>query len=525
MKKTIALLLAVLMFCSAFAALSESVHAEDDTAPMFTDIENHWGRPYIERAVKLGFFNGVTADRFEPNSPMNREMFVTVLGRYAGVNPEEWNCSYLKYLFNDINPNSYYAPYLAWAVHTGVVNGTGPQKFSPKTNITRQEIATMLYRFLTINHCTLSDPQPVEPPDPELPPVPIDAAAPGLRSTDSVLEDFIDYEKVSGYAWESMEYMVANGIIYGKSTEAGQILDPKAKATRAEAATLVCRLYDRTVWPEEGEKPYEPESVSIVTWYGEGPLTEWTLEFRESVYLSARIEPDYGSMTNEHVIWYSTDTRVATVDSCGYIQAVNPGVTQITAVACNRKSATITLTVKEPLYPLPPSNCTNYYMTNEEKWQFLFGDSDGFSSPEEAEAHMVGVRIRYWDFKSGSSGEKVTKYKWVQVHEKLESTVKGIFEDIYNLPEKPVIHSVGGFRKGTGTSEHDIGAAIDVNPNENYCIDSDGTIVSGKYFKPGEDPYSMPLDGSVELVFRRYGFSRGLWAHRKDYMHYSLFGT
>ena len=64
-----------------------------------------------------------------------------------------------------------------------------------------------------------------------------------------------------------------------------------------------------------------------------------------------------------------------------------------------------------------------------------------------------------------------------------------------------------------------------LSANENYCIDSDGTIVSGKYFKPGEDPYSMPLDGSVELVFRRYGFSRGLWAHRKDYMHYSLFGT
>ena len=137
---------------------------------------------------------------------------------------------------------------------------------------------------------------------------------------------------------------------------------------------------------------------------------------------------------------------------------------------------------------------------------------------------MTTIAVKTWDL--NSSGEKYTRTWNLVVHQNIAPTVQAIFAEIYALDEKPVIHSLGGYR-WAGKSEHSVGLAIDINPNENYYCDPTGKPLSGSYFRPGTDPYSIPVGGNVDRIFNKYGFKRGIyWASGyKDYMHYSLFGT
>ena len=104
--------------------------------------------------------------------------------------------------------------------------------------------------------------------------------------------------------------------------------------------------------------------------------------------------------------------------------------------------------------------------------------------------------------------------------------MKAIFEEIYNGEERFPIHYLGGFSYG-GRSEHTIGCAIDINPEENYYYNPNTGEMVGSYWKPGEDPYSIPLDGEVARIFEKYGFRQGAYWNNgtRDYMHFSYFGT
>jgi hypothetical protein len=120
----------------------------------------------------------------------------------------------------------------------------------------------------------------------------------------------------------------------------------------------------------------------------------------------------------------------------------------------------------------------------------------------------------------------VTKYRTLTVNEKIAPTVVQIFKEIYEGSEQFPIKNVGGYswRGLTSRSEHCEGLAIDINWEENYLIDN-GQILSGKLYEPGVNPYSIPTDGEVARIMRKYGFSQGLWGNRCDYMHFSYFGT
>ena len=93
---------------------------------------------------------------------------------------------------------------------------------------------------------------------------------------------------------------------------------------------------------------------------------------------------------------------------------------------------------------------------------------------------------------------------------------------IYNNKEKQVIHDIGCYSYRAG--EHMYGLAIDVNANENYMIDGK-KVLAGSYWKPKKDPYSIPNNSQFVKIMKRYGFYRGAWGKRKDYMHFSYFGT
>ncbi|MDO4522281.1 MAG: M15 family metallopeptidase [Eubacteriales bacterium] len=149
-----------------------------------------------------------------------------------------------------------------------------------------------------------------------------------------------------------------------------------------------------------------------------------------------------------------------------------------------------------------------------------------YKNSTAAAANMQEITVRTWDFKSGRSGEKITRTWTIKVHKNLASTVQQIFEEIYSGSEQFPIHELGGYAWRGGHSEHNTGTAVDINWTENYMVNvKTVAITAGKYWKPGEDPYSIPKDGEVARIFAKYGFSQGDWGNSKDYMHFSYFGT
>ncbi|MGN0292464.1 MAG: M15 family metallopeptidase [Lachnospiraceae bacterium] len=151
---------------------------------------------------------------------------------------------------------------------------------------------------------------------------------------------------------------------------------------------------------------------------------------------------------------------------------------------------------------------------------------DEFPSAKAASAQMKTITVKTWDI--NSSGKKYTRTFKLTVHKNIASTVQQIFKEIYNGKEKFPIHSLGGYswRGDSSSSEHCEGLAIDINPDENAMIRySDGASLTGGFYKPGTNPYSIPSDGDVVKAFEKYGFSWGIWSTKADYMHFSYFGT
>lgn len=144
------------------------------------------------------------------------------------------------------------------------------------------------------------------------------------------------------------------------------------------------------------------------------------------------------------------------------------------------------------------------------------------SSWSVIDKRMTTIKIKVWDFKSGMSGPKVTKTKYLTCHKRLAPTLKKIFATIYKGKEKAPIYEVGGYSRRSG--EHGNGMAVDINSNYNAMFDN-GKPTAGSYWNPKKYAYSIKRYGDIEKAFEKYGFRRGFWGDRADYMHFSYFGT
>lgn len=172
----------------------------------------------------------------------------------------------------------------------------------------------------------------------------------------------------------------------------------------------------------------------------------------------------------------------------------------------------------------------DYYGYEMESWESrykrIFGNTGKYwySSSKEAAKNMKTIKIKVWDI---SGGKKVTRTKYLTVNKNIAPTVSKMFSEIYKSKEKFPIHDIGGYswRGDTSTSEHCIGLAIDINANENYMI-QDGKVLAGSLWKPKKNPYSIPADSQLVKIMAKYGFYwGGNWGSKKDYMHFSYFGT
>lgn len=176
----------------------------------------------------------------------------------------------------------------------------------------------------------------------------------------------------------------------------------------------------------------------------------------------------------------------------------------------------------------------NYYSYDGESYsqriKRAFGSEkkkkSNYKTANKASKQMKQIKIKVWDYKKGKKGKKVTRTKYLTVNKKLAPSIQQMFAEIYKSKEKQVIKDIGCYSYRTG--EHMYGMAIDINPNENYMIDKVNgkkKILSGSYWKPKKDPYSIPSNCEMVRIMKRYGFYRGSWGDRKDYMHFSYFGT
>ena len=137
-----------------------------------------------------------------------------------------------------------------------------------------------------------------------------------------------------------------------------------------------------------------------------------------------------------------------------------------------------------------------------------------------ASAEMVSVEIPVWRLRNG---QKVAGTTHVRVLSSIADDVREIFTEIYNGPEQFPIESVGGYNwrsNGLG-SNHSSGTAIDINPDANPQIDTDGTtVLVGKKWEPGVNPYSIGRDSDVVKAFGKHGWTWGAGFSRADMMHF-----
>ena len=154
-KRIISLLLVFCMMISlmptaAVAALKDIKDMTDEEKAEllenpFRDVkETDWCYDAVQYVRINSIFNGTTKTTFNPNGTLTRGMFVTVLGRMAGVDTEAYEN---QAIFKDVPLNMYYAPYVAWAYKHGITSGTSDETFSPNAPITRQQMATFFVRY------------------------------------------------------------------------------------------------------------------------------------------------------------------------------------------------------------------------------------------------------------------------------------------------------------------------------------------------------------------------------------------
>ena len=163
----------------------------------------------------------------------------------------------------------------------------------------------------------------------------------------------------------------------------------------------------------------------------------------------------------------------------------------------------------------------------------LFGDaSKSYFTGSEANLadYIVTVQVQTWDI--NSAGEYYTRTWNLEVNKAVAQEVVAIFEEIYASSERFPIHALGGARY-TDSLRHSWGCAIDINPVENYYVNTTTwTALTGSYcYKTSDSPYCIRPDGIVVETFAKYGWGWGGgtaengysgWSTTADYMHFSV---
>ncbi len=175
----------------------------------FTDVaEGDWFHDAVRYVYDNGLMDGVGDGQFAPNATTNRAMVVTILYRLAGEPDVSGDVA-----FTDVEPGLWYSNAVSWAAEKGIVNGITDTTFAPGDDITREQLAAILYRY---------------------------AACQGYDvSQRADLSGFGDASSIRGYAQEALSWAHAQGLVLG--FEDGS-LRPQGTASRAQIAAVLMRF-------------------------------------------------------------------------------------------------------------------------------------------------------------------------------------------------------------------------------------------------------------------------------------------
>ena len=207
-------------YTAAFALTNDAKNYTTDVDKIsFSIVENvkfadvsadAWYAAEVAKAAKNEYVKGMGNNLFFPEATMTRAQFAQVLFNMAGEE-EDPSVTYPTQ-FTDVESSAWYAQAVSWAVEAGIVKGTSDTTFDPEGTITREQIATMLYRYAGNG----AEAGPLPPSD-----------------------EFVDGAQISEWAATAMAWAVENGYMNGKGAND---LQPQATATRAEVAALSVRV-------------------------------------------------------------------------------------------------------------------------------------------------------------------------------------------------------------------------------------------------------------------------------------------
>lgn len=309
MRRKLSLALAVILAVSLFTLPAQ---AADNR---FTDVPStHWAHDAIEYVVDKDLFAGTSATTFSPEGTMTRAMLWVVLARMDGVDTSK------------TNGGAWYQPGLDWAVKNGISDGT-----NPNNNITREQFASMLYRYA-------------------------ENAGEDITADTSELNKFIDTINIASYALEPLAWAVENGIVSGTSSDT---ISPAGNATRAQVATMLMR-YDQTFNDGQSNNPGGETNKPEVDYTLSLGIMKSSLEVGASTIVEISTVP-FSAKDDLTFTFTSSDTSVATIKTTASnkvgctVKAVGPGNATITVTDSNgiTAEAKVTVTGSSTVDPTP----------------------------------------------------------------------------------------------------------------------------------------------------------------------------
>ncbi len=193
---------------------NQDIHQSNTFTPdTFPDVsEQDWYYTSVKFVCENNLFMG-TEQGFDPDGNMTRAMLATVLYRYD--TPTDIGRTDV---FADVPSGQWYSDGINWAAANNIVSGVSATDFAPNDNITREQIAVIIYRYAIYKGLDMAE----------------------YSGTD--LSIYNDFENISDYAIDAIKYACATGIISGRDNS---LLAPDGYATRAEVATILMRFIEQ----------------------------------------------------------------------------------------------------------------------------------------------------------------------------------------------------------------------------------------------------------------------------------------
>lgn len=182
-----------------------------ETTIQFTDVnENDWYYDAVKYVYANGLMSGVSDTTFAPNANTTRGMIVTVLYRMENQPNVTIDNS-----FKDVKSTDYYGNAIYWAKQNNIVSGYNSTTFAPNDNITREQMAAILYRYAAYKGYSVD------------------------KTSD--LSNFNDTSNISNYALTPIKWAVSSGLISGMGDST---ISPLGNASRAQIATILMRFIE-----------------------------------------------------------------------------------------------------------------------------------------------------------------------------------------------------------------------------------------------------------------------------------------